>query len=214
MSEDYLSLTQSIADHERAIAALRKERSGIIGKLVAEAYVPDEHGTWPLLKIVANRLGRSVATVRQEIAKQTPAPGDDVLLEAILRARGEWIPYKQISRELQISPLRARDILARHWKQIDEERARNRPKVEPSRVSNLLTLDMITREAIRLYRNSNWFLRTTESGWGYDRHIRDWRLMQGFPDDNEDDNGGMTNNVGRLRIRLPNEYVAKEPRGA
>lgn len=55
--------------------------------------------------------------------------------------------------------------------------------VEPP--SELPTIDMITREAIRLFRNSNWFLCTIDNQ---------------FPD--------MPPTIGReLRIRLPNDFA-------
>lgn len=55
----------------------------------------------------------------------------------------------------------------------------------------LLTIDMITREAVRLFRNSNWFLRTI--GRQYDSEF-----------------GRSGAKIGQqLRIRLPNDYVLR-----
>ena len=53
----------------------------------------------------------------------------------------------------------------------------------------LLTIDMITREALRLFNNSNWFLRTI---------TRDF----------DEQFAAAGAKIGaQLRIRLPNEYV-------
>lgn len=59
-------------------------------------------------------------------------------------------------------------------------------------VSNsLLTIDMVTREALRLFRNSNWFLRTI--GRQFD-----------------DEFGRAGAKIGsQLRIRLPNDYTLR-----
>lgn len=59
-------------------------------------------------------------------------------------------------------------------------------------VSNsLLTIDMVTREAVRLFRNSNWFLRTV--GRQYDEEFARTGAKIG----------------NQLRIRLPNDYVLR-----
>jgi P22 coat protein - gene protein 5 len=56
----------------------------------------------------------------------------------------------------------------------------------------LLTIDMITREAVRLFRNSNWFLRTI--GRQFDEEF-----------------GRAGAKIGQqLRIRLPNDYTLRQ----
>lgn len=57
--------------------------------------------------------------------------------------------------------------------------------------NQLLTIGMITREAVRLFRNSNWFLRTV--GRQFDEEFGR--------------SGGKIGN--QLRIRLPNDYVLR-----
>jgi hypothetical protein len=60
-----------------------------------------------------------------------------------------------------------------------------------SGTNNLLTIDMITRESVRLFRNSNWFLRTI-----------------GRQHDDEFARSGAK--IGaNLRIRLPNDYILR-----
>lgn len=55
----------------------------------------------------------------------------------------------------------------------------------------LLTIDMVTREALRLFRNSNWFLRTI--GRQFDEEF-----------------GRAGTKIGQqLRIRLPNDYILR-----
>ena len=57
--------------------------------------------------------------------------------------------------------------------------------------NSLLTIDMITREAVRLFRNSNWFLRTI--GRQFDEEF-----------------GRAGAKIGQqLRIRLPNDYTLR-----
>ena len=57
--------------------------------------------------------------------------------------------------------------------------------------NSLLTIDMITREAVRLFRNSNWFLRTI--GRQFDEEF-----------------GRAGAKIGsNLRIRLPNDYTLR-----
>jgi hypothetical protein len=57
--------------------------------------------------------------------------------------------------------------------------------------NSLLTINMVTREAVRLFRNSNWFLRTI--GRQYD-----------------DEFGRSGAKIGQqLRIRLPNDYILR-----
>ena len=57
--------------------------------------------------------------------------------------------------------------------------------------NSLLTIDMITREAVRLFRNSNWFLRTI--GRQFDEEF-----------------GRSGGKIGQhLRIRLPNDYTLR-----
>lgn len=57
--------------------------------------------------------------------------------------------------------------------------------------NSLLTIDMITREALRLFRNSNWFLRTI--GRQFDEEF-----------------GRSGAKIGaQLRIRLPNDYTLR-----
>jgi|SRR5215831_354728 len=100
-----------IAEHEREIVELRKQRHSLVPELVASAYVPDANGNWPMLKEVAKALGLQTTVVRRAIAEQTPAPGDDALLEVILQRRsGIATTYVSISKELRISPLRVRDL--------------------------------------------------------------------------------------------------------
>jgi hypothetical protein len=60
-----------------------------------------------------------------------------------------------------------------------------------SGTNSLLTIDMITREAVRLFRNSNWFLRTIGR-----QH-----------DDEFARSGGKIG--ANLRIRLPNDYILR-----
>lgn len=56
----------------------------------------------------------------------------------------------------------------------------------------LLTIDMITREALRLFRNSNWFLRTI--GRYHDEEF-----------------GRVGGKIGdTLRVRLPNDYIIRQ----
>lgn len=57
--------------------------------------------------------------------------------------------------------------------------------------NSLLTIDMITREALRLFRNSNWFLRTINRQF----------------DEDFGRSGGKIGN--QLRIRLPNDYTLR-----
>jgi hypothetical protein len=58
--------------------------------------------------------------------------------------------------------------------------------------NSLLTIDMITREAVRLFRNSNWFLRTI--GRQFDEEF-----------------GRAGAKIGQqLRIRLPNDYTLRQ----
>ncbi len=57
--------------------------------------------------------------------------------------------------------------------------------------NSLLTIDMVTREAVRLFRNSNWFLRTI--GRQFDEEF-----------------GRAGAKIGsQLRIRLPNDYTLR-----
>lgn len=57
--------------------------------------------------------------------------------------------------------------------------------------NSLLTIDMITREALRLFRNSNWFLRTI--GRQFDEEF-----------------GRSGAKIGsQLRIRMPNDYILR-----
>lgn len=57
--------------------------------------------------------------------------------------------------------------------------------------NNMLTIDMITREAVRLFRNSNWFMRTI--GRQFDEEF-----------------GRSGGKIGQqLRIRMPNDYILR-----
>jgi len=57
--------------------------------------------------------------------------------------------------------------------------------------NSLLTISMITREALRLFRNSNWYLRTIGR-------------------QHDDEFGRSGRKIGsQLRIRLPNDYVVR-----
>jgi len=40
----------------------------------------------------------------------------------------------------------------------------------------MLTIDVITAEATRLFRNASWYWREQEKIWGYDWHVFLWLI--------------------------------------